>query len=639
MQELIIAFAISTFFTILFLLISESFGFIGLRFTTFILNKFNFKEKFQYNKDLSILNVFVGLLFYGMSLFFIGLLNLLYPVLILIFSVLVFVSSFILYKRYQNLWSNLKENIQDNKWLYLGILGCFVILANSIYRPAVQFDAVWYHLPIPKYFLQNHNIDYNGFHWRYSVHPYLNFFWSLPALSLGLSTLKASLIINITQGFLVLLSVFKIGCFIKKEFKPFFLIQILSPILIGINFDTVFWLGAGYNDLYAFALILILFTYVTNLKQINLLNFLIALYLVITIALLKIFFAFFGVFILFYLCYLYIFANSNENLSKEIIFKKSKHLIIIGIINFVIFILPWLVRSYFWTGRILDPVGAPGMNEDAYNFAGSKDALNHWTGFVLDRFDKNVPRIFLTTFSPLFALGLISIFHSKIREKYMDWWVLSFSGFWFVFFVSIVQENRYYIPQVYILGTLGLIFLVCIYKETKSVFSKIFIWLPIFILVGLVVLKAYGTDGFFKKTYLYDIITTSFQTIRLESTLNRNLKNSLQYYQDNQNYIPKNISKKDKVMIYGIHSSGYIENPIFEYRTNPDAFLKLKNFDDLHSFLIQKDVKFIMVKNGGLENICKQIEITESECLNQDKIIKDIFDPENQVQWYKVSQN
>jgi hypothetical protein len=46
-----------------------------------------------------------------------------------------------------------------------------------------------------------------------------------------------------------------------------------------------------------------------------------------------------------------------------------------------------------------------------------------------------------------------------------------------------------------------------------------------------------------------------------------------------------------------------------------------------------------MVKNGGLENICKQIEITESECLNQDKIIKDIFDPENQVQWYKVSQN
>ena len=155
MQELIITFTISTFFAIIFLFISESFGFIGLKFTTFILNKFDFKEKFQYNKDFSILNVFVGLLFYGMSLFFIGLLNLLYPILILIFSVLVFLASFILYKRYQNLWANLKQNIQKNKWVYLGTFGCFVILANSIYRPAVQFDAVWYHLPISKYFLQN----------------------------------------------------------------------------------------------------------------------------------------------------------------------------------------------------------------------------------------------------------------------------------------------------------------------------------------------------------------------------------------------------------------------------------------------------------------------------------------------------
>ena len=637
MQELIITFTISTFFAIIFLFISESFGFIGLKFTTFILNKFDFKEKFQYNKDFSILNVFVGLLFYGMILFFIGLLNLLYPILILIFSVLVFLASFILYKRYQNLWANLKQNIQKNKWVYLGTFGCFVILANSIYRPAVQFDAVWYHLPISKYFLQNNNIDYSGFHWRYSVHPYLNFFWSIPPLSLGFSTLKSSLIINIIQGFLVLLSVFKVSSFLKNKLEPFFPIQILLPLLIGINFQTVFWLGAGYNDLYAFALILILFTYIISIKKVNLLDFITAIYLIISISLLKIFFAFFGVFILCYLCYLYIFDNTNKIPSQEIFINKIKHILIIGFTTFIIFIFPWLLRSYLWTGRILDPIGAPGMNEDAYNFSGSKGGFNHWTTFVLQRLNRNIPSIFIDSFSPLFGLGLISVFHSKIRENFMDWWVLAFSGFWFVFFVSIVQQDRYYLPQVAILIVLGAIFLIYLYQDISSIFSKTFVWIPVIILVGLVGFKAYGTDNFLQKTYLHDIRKPDSQPT-LNSTANRNLKNlAFQYYQDNKNYLPKGIFKENKVMIYGIHSSGYIENPIFDYRTNPDAFLNLKNFNDFYSFIIKKDVKFIMVKNGGLENICKKIEIEESECLNQDKIIKDIFDPENGVQWYKVN--
>lgn len=637
MFELITAFIITTFFAVLFLLVSESFGLLGIKFTAFILNKFGLKESFEYSNSFSILNVFVGLLFYGMSLFFIGLLHLLYPVVILSLSALVFLFTFILYRRHKNIWSDFKQSWAENKWIYLGTFICFLLLANSIYRPAVQFDAVWYHLPIPKYFLQNNNIDYSGFHWRYSVHPYLNFFWSLPPLALGFSTLKASLIINITQGFLVLLSVFKVSSFLKNKFKPVFIIQTLIPFLIGISFSTVFWLGAGYNDLYAFAESLILFVYINSLKKINLLSFLIAIYLVIIISLLKIFFAFFGTFVVVYLCYLYIFENSHKLPSKEILIKKSKHIIIIGLINFVIFVLPWLVRSYLWTGRILDPIGVPGMNEDAYNFAGSGDRFNHWTSFVIERLNKNIPRIFIDSFSPLFGLGVISILHSKVRKNFMDWWVLAFSGFWFVFFVSIVQQNRYYFPQVAILTVLGCIFLLYVYQDLKSVFSKTLMWVPIVILVFLVGLRAYSTDNFLAKTYFSDI-RISAQPAYLEATLDRNLKrNKFQYFQSNPEYLPKNLNQDDMIMIYGIHSSGYIENPIFEYRTNPGEFFDLDNFDEFYDLLIDKNVKFMVIREEVLDRFCKSLNIEESQCLDNDKITEDVFDSENKVQWYKVN--
>ena len=425
-------------FSILFLLTVESFGFLFLSLVRFLINKFYNNQKSTQNFTFT-LKIITGLLFLGMSFFWLGIFHLYnkdillnFPIIVLAIStisrLIIIIRNFIKepigfqIKLWVAKWSEeIKLWITENKYIFGGVSIFTFLTFPAAFRPVIQFDAIWYHLTIPKLFLQAGNIDYNGEFLRYSVHPYLNFFWNSFFLSTYQTTFLQGLAINLFQWILVIIGLFYAFKTLDKLVKFPNWLLLLGPSLIGIVHSVTNAYGAGYNDLYGVFITLFIIPTLFKLqlqKKIKFEEIIWVLLAIITLSLLKIFFALFGALAFIYLIWLILkLENTNhKNIFRG--FKLNKNFwiqfSIISIASGVLFIVPWLVRSFLQTGRILDPIGAPGINEDAYNFAGSKTAYNHWSYFVWVRTAKNLALIPTIRYTPL--LGLAFRPHIKLIE-------------------------------------------------------------------------------------------------------------------------------------------------------------------------------------------------------------------------------
>jgi hypothetical protein len=587
---------------------------------------------------IGLSNQYYGAVLIGVSLFF--------PIirysLLLIKAITKNKNSFLKKTFFWVAYKNILQIISKQQFLFSG-LGIFSILSfPAVFRPIIQFDAIWYHLTIPKLFLQVGNINYNGEFVRYSVHPYLNFFWNSFFLSTPLSPAVQGLAINLFQWILIILGMYFAFSTISKINKIPNWLLILGPALLGIVNNVTNAYGAGYNDIYGIAIMLFLVPFLYQLQtqeNILLVEIVWVMMSIVCLALLKVFFALFSALIFLYLLWI-VYDKKRFNFKKDQQFWLSIMFISIGFV--VIFIIPWLIRSYLQTGRILDPIGAPGINEDAYNFAGSGNAITHWTRFVWTRLAKNLALILTIRYTPLLGLAfLLPIFKSFRTKQYLPIWLLGMAGFWGIYFFSIVSEWRYFLPSVYTLLLVLIIFISEKWSDFSEFISKKF-KLSIKTIQAIIIVFC---CTLIPLSYILTLKTTDlgkdmyiFQNQSIDQYLQSRVgKWKFGYYPSPLSFKPDQIKSNETILVVSLQGMAYVDQPFISPWINIEDFKNIKDIKQLKAFLESKNIKFVMTKNIGFNQFCAQTIKQECDEAELNSVLQNEGRTEEQnVTWYSL---
>ncbi|MEM1312730.1 MAG: hypothetical protein AAGF07_04680, partial [Patescibacteria group bacterium] len=602
--------------------------------------KFFFKIFRQSDEsELAIVKTFIGAIVFAMIMFLLGIMRILYPVVVISYSIILLISGFVSCKLWkkkviQGLIKSFLQSCKDQKWNYIGLLIFYILSLVFVFRPITNFDALWYHIPIPKMFLQRGNIDYVGLHLRYSVHPYINFIWNLVPLSLPGNTIFKGILINFFQHFTLLYSFFYLNKNAKSIFNWSPAILVLAPSIIGLNNATLYYLGAGYNDLYAISLSIVTIMYILKLIKkegfISKFEYTIVTMLIAGLFLLKIFFGIFA-----FIVYIYFICKTfNKLFYPNKIKNKVFDIIRLNFILFCTLILPWVIRSYVFTGRLLDPIGMPGLNQDAYEFAGSNSAAFHWSTFVWDRFYDNLPKIFIQRYNPIMLFGLLAAFSIKMREKYLDLWLLGLFGLFSVYFISIVTEWRYFYGSVSIIMILGLTLISRLTSSINSVFSKLILLSIPTLFLGFILLSAFVSNGDINR----DLYLIKFQS-QDEFISSRNGTFVFDYYMSENSPRPDNLSSTEKIFVGNVHNTGYIENPILEPRVDYTKFKDLEDAEAFANIIKANNVRYMLVKRITLGNLCKMsgvLDYNSCQIDGNEYWEEVVHDKTQQATWFKL---
>lgn len=618
----------------------ENCGFWFEKALRLVLKRFDSKsETPKWGWELRIL---IGSLIYGMLNFWIGVARISFAPIIFytavailaltlfwrIYKVRLRLTKFSIFKVYRFF----RKNIAQNWTLYLGVIILYLFVFRLLFRPVTQFDGVWYHIPIPKFFLQEGNIDYRGPVLRYWVHPYINFFWNMLPLSIPeLSIPAKSIVINLyTFNFTLIGILYSLKIFVN-EFKMPRILLAPGIFLLFVTAQSLFAVGLGYNDLFTVGIAAALITHILkclNQSKLTKWDLIIIVLLSVELILLKIFFAIFAFIIFSFVTYYFFKSESSDTFRMKLI-----SFIIICSTSLVLFVLPWLIRSKLQTGRWLDPIGAPGINEDAYSYAGSLSADNHWGNFVFNRFYTNFPKIFVELYTPLFAVGSIAILNKSIRLKFGELWAVSFLGFWTVYFISIVTEWRYFFPSVTAITIFGLLFINLLWQNSQKYAA------------GILIFASIGF-GWYSMQRHYLLKNEMYRDMYIEKGVNMDVFLSERlglftpsYYPSSQAPKPKDINPDDKIYVTGIVHTAYIYNPIITYNTHSNLFKGAETIDEFVSVLKQNGIRYILSRERSMPLNCNQIGIKNfEECSNENNNYWEIetIDQKQASIWYKL---
>lgn len=623
-----------------FILIVEGFG-RGTKLALSLLLKD--RKTSETSSDSFAINVLIGSLVYCLLFFFIGLLGALYSETVIAISAAIPLFVFILDKR----WRRLKRMpiiVGDNKYVILGSALLFLLTLPLWFRPITNFDALWYHLTIPKLFLQSHGIADQGEMIRYSLQPSLNYFLNLWPLSLPITTQLAGIIINTITACYVILSLALSSKLITKiwNIQKYYIPVII--LILGSTYELLRMIGTGGNDLLGacYGLVAVLYCHwALKIKksQLTWSEWVIGVLLIVGLASVKFFFSIFAALVLLYfvISSLEKFKTTNTTYFK-IFLKQVAFLFII----FALTYLPWLIRSYVASGHILYPVGAPGFNEGVYWSEGGGTALNHWTQYVFDRFSTSVIPILIFVYSPLVLIGTLAIFNKDIREKSISLWLLAVTGLWVTFIASIALQWRYSLPPALVVITLGLVVAISFLKHL-DVFGKIvltsFAILLITLSLGRTVFSSQDRTGF--PSVNGDLYISNYNGINnyIDSKLSHHVYDYVQQAQPadlkpNELIYLGNAGVEKNIPIYGMQKIAYVKNPFIEYTINPSVFKDVKTAEQLAYTLKSNGVRY-MLSQGNPKEVCEFTKINKPEtCENIFK--KNFVDTKWKKTWYKL---
>jgi hypothetical protein len=170
------------------------------------------------------------------SIFLLGILGLLYPLPIIFITVITFII-FILFikKRF-----TLPRLDKYSKMLLIFLL--FQILVNiiGVLGPEIGFDALWYHLTLPKLWLQYHSLIYfPGAVYKYSVMPMLTEMFYIPAIFIQGANLAK--FIHFVFGILSCLVTYKISriC-LSRSWALLAVLIFYSNLVVGWESTTAY---------------------------------------------------------------------------------------------------------------------------------------------------------------------------------------------------------------------------------------------------------------------------------------------------------------------------------------------------------------------------------------------------------------
>ncbi len=186
---------------------------------------------------------------YSYSIFFLGIFGLLYPQLIIGFTAIFTIILAIFFKIdlnsfFKKILSFLKKK-QDKLFYVLCIFFVAQAIVNiiGVFGPEIGFDALWYHLTLPKLYMLDHKIDYiTGGLLYYSVMPQLTEMLYIPFLLLLQET--GSKLVHFSFG---LLTAFSVYCISRRFFSP--TISLLAVVIFYSNLVVAWESTTAYVDL------------------------------------------------------------------------------------------------------------------------------------------------------------------------------------------------------------------------------------------------------------------------------------------------------------------------------------------------------------------------------------------------------
>jgi len=477
---------------------------------------------------------------YSYLIFGLGLLGILYKgniafLAFAFFSLIFWVGRAKVLRVIREIWE-IRGNIFKNKlidlFFLLFVLQAFVNLFGAL-GPELAFDAIWYHLTLPKLYLLNHAVIHiSGGLLYYSDMPKLIEMLYTAALVFNNEILAK--LIHFSFGLLTCLALYKLS---RKFFSPMF--SMISVVIFYSNLVVSWQSITAYVDLArTFFEIMALWgfiNWVETKKQKWLFESAIMLGLTISAKLLAIgSLVIFSLLIIFYSIYK---KKTLKNLSTGLFFYWFIGLLIP---------LPWFVFSFVNTGNPIYP-----FFTDIYKTYFDFSLLNplRFLSQMWVMFTQLADPI-----SPIYIvfLPLAVIFFRKFNEKIKVIVLYSILSIIIWYVTPRTGGGRFIMPYLPAFSMIS----VGVIREIREIrVKRVLICLVIFFSLFSIFYR-----GVANAKYLPVILGKETKS----EFLAKNLNFFFGDFYDTDDYFKRNIKEKDKVLLYGFHNLYYVDFPFID---------------------------------------------------------------------------
>lgn len=430
-------------------------------------------------------------------------------------------------------FSNLNIRLNHN-YFYLALFSLlvfqfFVNLVGAL-GPELGFDALWYHLTIPKIYLSSNSIFYiPGNLLHYSAMPKLGEMLFLPAISFSGEILVK--IISLLFGVLTSSAIYSLS---RKYFDK--TTSLMAVVIFYSNLVVAWQSTTGYVDLIRTFFELIALWGFVNWWETGKKQWLIESGIILGLAastkiisLLTL-----PVFLLFIL---YKYRND-----KQAVLANGLTVVLSSLIA----VSPWLIFSFIYTGNPFFPIFtnlAPAFNFSQLNPVGMASQI-----FTL--FTSSSDPI-----SPVYLIFLPLILLSFKKLKFFPKLLLFYSLFSliFLFLIPTTDKARFYMPYLPAFSILVASLFPILKKE--KLLKYFFLSIVLTLSMASIAFRGAAVSK-------YIPVVLGMQT--RDNFLINNLNFSFGDFYDVDGYLKKNIDKEEKVLLYGFHNLYYVDFPFID---------------------------------------------------------------------------
>lgn len=421
-----------------------------------------------------------------------------------------------------------KTNTKIAKRNWLFVIGFSILVFQGIVNligtmgPELGFDALWYHLTIPKIYLQSHSASYiPGGLLYYSAMPKLTEMLYVVGLAFG-SEIYAKLI-HFSFGILTLIALYFLSRkFLSKTYSLLVLVLFYSNLVVG-------WMSiSAYIDLArTFFEIMALWGFINWIEGKEKKWFILSTVMLgfaISTKLLAV-----GSLLIFSLLILYFFSRRKINIKT----------VSIGLLDYWVIglsvVVPWLVFSYIYTGNPVYPF---------------------FTNIYPIKFNFNLinPLNLSDPISPLYTifLPITLVLYKKFKFPLKIVALYSFIAIIIWYITPQTGGGRFILPY---LPAFSLITVAIISQINQAALRNIFIG-------SIVILALFSLiyRGAANSRYIPVILGQQSKSQFLTNHLNFSFGD----FYDTDGYFTKKIKKTDTILLYGFHNLYYVNFPFLD---------------------------------------------------------------------------
>lgn len=492
--------------------------------------------------------IFLGI--YSYSIFFLGIIGFLQKGIVATLTIFFFVFLLVWYRKQLNIFSigsiRKKKVLHDNVAIIilflLYLLQVFVNLLGA-FSPELSFDALWYHLTLPKLYLQDQSVYFiPGGLLYYSAMPKLGEMLYVSALSIGNEiTVKA---LHLLFGVFTTLALYKLT---RKYYSQ--QIAFIAVVIFYSNLVVAWESTTAYIDLIrTFYEIMALWGFVLWYES-RKRKWLVLTALMTGFAITTKLLALGSVFI--FLLLIFLLALKKHTISIANI----KDVLLFAFIALLV-PLPWLVFAFVYTGNPVYPIFSDifqGINTKVFDF----QLLNP---FYFITTSWNVLIQASDPISPIYVmfLPLLIFFYPKFTSQMKVIALYTLGGFLVWYSTSQVEGSRLLLPYLPACS----LFCAAVFDIILRNKNQFGVFLPRFLLAAIIFVSLVTIAYRSAATIKYLPVLTGQQT--KHEFLTNQLNFPFGDFYDTDNYFKNTIKDSDTVLLYGFHNLYYVDFPFID---------------------------------------------------------------------------